>query len=68
MSEPTFVSADGDFWINVDHITYVRPFLKVTNGEGNLITEIGVVGMPAPVYADTPPRDFLNRMTGLVWK
>jgi hypothetical protein len=62
MSEPMFVSVDGDQWVNVEHIVGVGPapdddkacVVYLTTGDMMLV--------------QTPARDFLNRMTGEVWK
>lgn len=62
MSEPMFVSVGGDQWANVNHIVGVAPHegdekaceVYLTSGDVLLV--------------QTPPRDFLNRITGVVWK
>lgn len=62
MSEPMFVSVGADTWVNVEHIAWVRP--------DRMSDSRCVVGLVTgeEFMVSTPARDFLNRMTGVIWK
>lgn len=60
--DPMFVSLGGEIWANVDHIVGVEP--DPADPKRCLV----VLSTGSYVNVSTPPRDFLNRMTGVVWK
>lgn len=68
MSEPMFVAIEGDIWVNARDIESISPTTIMRDADTAIIGTQVQMRSGRIFRAPTPARDFINRMTGLVWK